>query len=66
MKQLREIDNDNSSQEVNSNNTGSMVKLDENEITKDQLEERLRRQKASERIIEVNKNEYKTLHRLNG
>jgi hypothetical protein len=63
MRQLREIDNDNSS-EIKTRKI--MVKLDENEISRDQLEEKLRQQKPSERIIEVKEGEFKTLHRLNG
>jgi hypothetical protein len=63
MEHLREIDNDNNSHDGFQNNR---VKLDENEITKEQLEEKMRCQKASERIIEIKKGEFKTLHRLNG
>lgn len=66
MQKLREVcgDNVNETQSPTQVNSQGSVTLDEQTITRSELD--ARREDNSVRIVEVGQDEYKTLHRLRG
>lgn len=64
MQRLREIVGDNANANVNMPQQMSSVRLDEQSISREDLDRKIQNQGNSERIIEVDENNYKTLKRM--
>lgn len=62
MQRLREIVGDNAN--VNMPQQMSSVRLDEQSISREDLDRKIQNQGNSERIVEVDENNYKTLKRM--
>lgn len=62
MQRLREIVGDNAN--ANMPQQPSSVRLDEQSISREDLDRKIQNQGNSERIIEVDENNYKTLKRM--
>lgn len=62
MQRLREVIGDNANANTNiSQPLSSSVKLDEQSISREDLDRKIQNQRNSERIVEVDENNYKTL-----
>lgn len=61
MQRLREVIGDNAN---NMPQQSSSVRLDEQSISREDLDRKIQNQGNSERIIEVDENNYKTLKRM--
>lgn len=62
MQRLREVIGDNANANANiSQPLSSSVKLDEQSISREDLDRKIQNQRNSERIVEVDENNYKTL-----
>jgi hypothetical protein len=61
MQRLREVIGDNAN---NMPQQPSSVKLDEQSISREDLDRKIQNQGNSERIVEVDENNYKTLKRM--
>lgn len=64
MQRLREIISDNANANANMPQQMSSVRLDEQSISREDLDRKIQNQGNSERIIEVDENNYKTLKRM--
>lgn len=64
MQRLREIIGDNANANVNMPQQMSSVRLDEQSISREDLDRKIQNQGNSERIVEVDENNYKTLKRM--
>lgn len=64
MQRLREIIGNNANANANMPQQPSSVRLDEQSISREDLDRKIQNQGNSERIIEVDENNYKTLKRM--
>ena len=64
MQRLREVIGDNANTSTNIPQPSSSVKLDEQSISREDLDRKIQNQGNSERIVEVDENNYKTLKRM--
>lgn len=64
MQRLREVIGDNANINTNMPQQPSSVRLDEQSISREDLDRKIQNQGNSERIIEVDENNYKTLKRM--
>jgi hypothetical protein len=64
MQRLREVIGDNANANISQPLSSSSVKLDEQSISREDLDRKIQNQRNSERIIEVDENNYKTLKRM--
>lgn len=64
MQRLREIIGDNANANANMSQQMSSVRLDEQSISREDLDRKIQNQGNSERIVEVDENNYKTLKRM--
>lgn len=64
MQRLREIIGNNANTNTNMPQQPSSVRLDEQSISREDLDRKIQNQGNSERIIEVDENNYKTLKRM--
>ena len=64
MQRLREVIGDNANTNTNMSQQLSSVRLDEQSISREDLDRKIQNQGNSERIIEVDENNYKTLKRM--
>ena len=64
MQRLREVIGDNANTSTNIPQQPSSVRLDEQSISREDLDRKIQNQGNSERIVEVDENNYKTLKRM--
>lgn len=64
MQRLREVIGDNANANISQPLSSSSVKLDEQSISREDLDRKIQNQRNSERIVEVDENNYKTLKRM--
>lgn len=64
MQRLREVIGDNANTNANMPQQMSSVRLDEQSISREDLDRKIQNQGNSERIVEVDENNYKTLKRM--
>jgi hypothetical protein len=64
MQRLREVIGDNANINTNMPQQPSSVRLDEMSISREDLDRKIQNQGNSERIVEVDENNYKTLKRM--
>ena len=64
MQRLREVIGDNANTNMPQQPLSSSVRLDEQSISREDLDRKIQNQGNSERIVEVDENNYKTLKRM--